>query len=692
MSSSSAPSGVLNELSARPTKRRRTEASAARSAPKSGAHPARNVTSIPFSSSALSYGDRPPNSHLHHSQLWRADAPEPQGTTAQQPALDNAAVHENCPAADNRPPLRGRLGGFAQLSQQIRHGTGRSRSNTLYPLDKELIAQFVEGAERGGSSFVTTKTHANMLIRFSDWLRQQNRGGLQDGLLKKELKDDATNFQKGMKRDYLATALKYLHAFDSSPDRTVNIPIIPQHEASDADKKFINAALSTKPYHATALRAFSAWLHAENKKGLCETDRLHSQALMDDAKTFAKTRLAGSQKSVTALRQLRNFYLTGKMDFTKKSNTREIHEVDRQLYEQYKDILSMTLSASGSEKKYNNRQTYSARMSGFMKYFSGWLKANQKASMATRLHDTTLDDDLNIFKGSNSKIYASNIRGMLAQVRDIFPSDVQSPEQVNKPQIHDVDRQLSEKFKNALLAPGRETTSINQEKYAGLLSAHVRHFSAWLQENEKEPLASRLHEPTLDSDLEFYIRDKDLGYQSVLKHMLMQVRQMYPSNVQLPDLGSRGEPAEPSYSSMFPLTHEGGWPQAAEGVWIPDTPEQEVTIPALPAQPEASSLPFEFDWGGALHQSDFLLQGHQSLSQTHQSNWDLDNFSDQLMAHSWPTQPGESSSSFAFDPNAPQPEATEPQHTNVMPQASIPTLEQNDIGLDWNDGEQRVPE
>ncbi|MFA0922234.1 hypothetical protein [Xanthomonas fragariae] len=619
MPSSSAPSGVLGELPARPTKRPRIEASAARWAPGSAALLAPNGTSIPFPF-ALHHDHLPPNSHV--PQLRRADAPEPQGTTAQQPVSEDVAVQEERRAPVDCPSTSGdRRSKFAQLRANILSATWPSSFNALYTADKELIAKFVEGAERGGSSLVTTKVHASMLIRFSDWLRQQSRGGLQGRLFEDELKNDATNFQKGMKSDYLTMALKHLHAFESSPDGTVKIRGFRRHEASDGDKKLINAALSDKPKYATALRAFSAWLHAENKKGLCETDRLHSQALMDDANVFAKTRVPGSQKSVVALRQLRNFYLTGKTDFPKRINRREIREVDRQLYEQYKDILSTTLSTSGPEKKYNNGQTYSGMISGLMASFSGWLKANQKAAMATRLYDTTLDDDLNIFIDKDFQGHARTIRGMLAQVRDIFPSDVQSLEQGNKRQAHDVDRQLSEQFKDALLAPGRETTSINQEKYANMLSAHVRHFSAWLQENEKEPLASRLHETTLDDDLNLYIHGKSLGYKSVLKHMLMQVRQMYPYNVQLPDLGSRAETAEPSDSSMFPLNPEGGWPQAAEGVWIPDTPEQEVTVPALPAQPEASSSAFEFEWGEALRQDDFL-------SQADQTKWDLDTFTD----------------------------------------------------------------
>ncbi|MFC3276518.1 hypothetical protein ACFOHQ_01395 [Xanthomonas fragariae] len=59
MLSSSTPPGVLSELAARPNKRRRTEASAVRSAPGSGVHPARSGTSRPFPF-ALEHDNLPP--------------------------------------------------------------------------------------------------------------------------------------------------------------------------------------------------------------------------------------------------------------------------------------------------------------------------------------------------------------------------------------------------------------------------------------------------------------------------------------------------------------------------------------------------------------------------------------------------------------------------------------------------------
>ncbi|WAT15269.1 hypothetical protein [Xanthomonas fragariae] len=640
MSSPSAPSGVLTELQARPTKRPRNAASAARSAPESGAHPAPNGTSIPFPF-ALHYDDLPCNSHVHPPHLSRADAPEPQGTTVQQPASEDAAVHEERQAQVDCPSTsRDMRSEFAKLRNNLRNGTRWSSYGKPYPDDTALIERFVESAENSAHNFHTIRDHVHVLIRFSAWLSNQNKGGLQGRLLQDsdELRSDAMNFQTQTGNRRLIVAVDKLHNMASAKDGTIKTRPYRRNDVPESDKKLINDALSATPAYVTALRAFSGWLHAENKKALCETGRLHSQALMDDARAFKENNIAGSHHLISALRQLQNFYLTGKTDFANRINTREIPEVDRQLYQQYKDILSTTLSASGPEKKYGAGQTYSGKMSGLVHSFSGWLKANQKEAMATRLHDTTLDDDLNIFTNRNCENYAKTIKSMLKQVRDIFPCDVQSPEQGNKPQAHDVDRQLSEQFIADFLAPGRETTSIDQEKYASLLSAHVRHFSAWLRENEKEPLASRLHKPTLDRDLELYIRGKGLGYKSVLKHMLMQVRQMYPSNEQLPDLGSRAEPAELSYSSMFPLTPEGGWPQAAEGDWIPDTPEEEVTGPASSAQPEASSYNIPFDW------------------------------------------------------EAPYQEATEPQHTIAMSQASILSFDEKDTGPSWKRGVQQVPE
>ncbi|WAT14086.1 hypothetical protein [Xanthomonas fragariae] len=591
VSSSSAPSGVLNELATRPTKRHRAEASAVRSTPASGAPLAPNGTSIRFPF-ALECDDLPPNSHFHHLRLWPADAPELQGATAQQRVFEDAAVHEAPRAAANRPSTLPRgPAPFAKLSGEIRDGTVLSGSNTPYEDDRALIARFVDGAEKGDSNFTTTRIYSHALIRFSDWLRQQNKGSVEERLFKDKeaLEQDASNFQQGNKRNLVTSALNYLRTMAVATDGTVKVGGYPRHQVPDEDTQFINAALSAKHREASALRAFSAWLHAQGKKGLCETGRLHSQSLMDDANAFVNTRMANSSRSVSALKHLQSFYPPGATDIVARRTRRNIHEVDHQLSEQFKAAFS----ASGLDNQYADGRSYGSKISERLIQFSVWLKENQKGPMASRLHDQTLDDDLKIFTYGRTP-----------------------------------------------------------------------------------------------------------NYHNCMKHMLTQVRQMRPSNEQLPDLGSRAESAEPSYSYMFPLTPEGGWPQAAEGVWIPDTPEQEVTGPAWPAQPEASSSPFEFDWEGALHQTDVLLQGHQNLShlsQTHPSNWDLDNFSDQFMGseqfmgHSLSAQPGASISSFAFDPDALQPEAIERQHSTAMPPASIPTFDQNDTGLDWNDGEQRVP-
>ncbi|KHL61600.1 Ulp1 family isopeptidase [Xanthomonas euvesicatoria] len=51
-------------------------------------------------------------------------------------------------------------------------------------------------------------------------------------------------------------------------------------------------------------------------------------------------------------------------------------------------------------------------------------------------------------------------------------------------------------------------------------------------------------------------------------------------------------PADSSYSSLFPPTPSGGWPQNASGEWHPDTPAG-YSHRAWPAQPEASSSTFD---------------------------------------------------------------------------------------------------
>ncbi|MBL9196136.1 hypothetical protein VB151_13605 [Xanthomonas fragariae] len=634
MSSPSAPSGVLSELAARPNKRRRTEASAVRSAPGSGAHPAPNVTSTPAPSSALHYDGLPPNSYVQHSPLWRTDAPELQGATEQQLASEDAAVHKEHRAPDNRPSTSGR-----KRKVPIPLGTGSSDSDLPYPDDTPLIKRFLNGAKGEGKA-ETVRIYARLFEVFSAWLKQQSKGGLQDRLFKDELMLDAEKFQEETGRTHLIAAMTHLRAVESNG--TVTISAQSQHVIPEGDKNLINNARSAIPSRClTELRAFSAWLHSNDKGALCETGRLQSPSLQDDINNFlTSTNRVNSSVVYTALRNLDIFcvsktpallkqpVLRGTPAVRSKFNTSEIHEVDRQLCEQFKNVLSDSLSASGPEKRYTNGQTYSSRMSSFMRSFSAWLKANQKAPMAKRLQDPTLDEDLKLFTDSDRRGDAMKLISMLAQVRDLFAPNAQSPEQSNKLQAHDVDRQLSEQFKNSLLASGRETTSINQENYADMLSTHMRQFSAWLNNNCKGPMASRLHEPMLERDLSLYIRGKGFGYKSVLRDMLTQVRRMDPFKVQLPELGSGAEPSVSSHSSLQHPTAPDGLPPAPQHVWNPDTPAEEATRPALSTQPDALSPTFEFDWGDALYQADVL-------SHADQRKWDLDTISEQFMAPPW---------------------------------------------------------
>ncbi|SMR04656.1 hypothetical protein PD5205_03380 [Xanthomonas fragariae] len=575
MPSPSEPSGVLNELSARPTKRRRTQASAVRSAPGWGAHPTPNVTSTPFPSSALPYGDLPPNRHVHHPQLSRADAPEPQGATAQQPASEDAAVHEEPQAQVDCPLTSGDMRKeFAKLRDNVLSGTRWSGSGTPYTADKALIGRFVDGAEKGANNFYTTKDYVYILIRFSAWLKKQKKGGLQDRLLQdlNELRSDALNFQTETGSRRLIAAVKKLHDMASAKDGTVKTRRYRRNEIPDGDKQLINDALSATSEYATVLRAFSGWLHAGKKKALCEPGRLHSEALTDDARAFMK--MPGSHHLNAALRQLQIFKCTGSTDLQKKLDTREIPEVDCQLSEDYK--------AAGWESSCG------------MTYTDG-------------------------------------------------------------------------------------------RTYADMTSGVMRSFSAWLQQNKKDPIACRLHDRTLDEDVELYTSDGSSKYKSSIRGILTQVREMSSSNAQLPDLGGRAEPSGSSYSSRFPSTTSGVLPPAPQRVWNFDTPVEEVTEPASSAQPEASSPPFEFDRGDALYQADVL-------SRADQREWDLDTFPEQFMASASSAQPEASSYSIPFDWEILCQEATEPQHTTAMPQASTLSFDEKDTGPSWKPGAQQVPD
>ncbi len=542
MPSSSAPSGVLGELPARPNKRRRTEASAARSVPGPSALLAPNGTSIPFPF-ALHYDDPHPNSHV--PQLRRADAPGPQGTTAQQPASEDVAVHEERPAPVDCPSTSGdRRSRFAKLRDTIRSARGPSSFNALYPADQELIEQFITRLEEAQSTFNTARSYIYVLIRFSNWLREQKKAALPDRLLKDKdgLKLDVLSFQENMKRNHLDAAMNHLSIMASDKDGTVKIRDYSRHEAPGGDEEFIANAFSAHPNYAntyaTTLRAFSEWLHAQDKKGLCETGRLHSQTLMDDARAFARTRMASSEKSVRALQKLRKLYLTGETDFVKRHSVGKIPEADRRLRERYKKAL---WENSGG-KTYDSGQSYADKMSSRMIRFSVWLDENAKATMASRLHDPTLDDDLALYIDAGKSKNAGSMQGMLKRMREMLPLNVQSPE-----------------------------------------------------------------------------------------------------------LGSRAEPSGPSYLSMVEPTRSGGRPQAPYR-WDLNMPAEELAGPS----------------------------GSAPEPQTPQRSWDLNMPPAEVREVSWSAQSEPSSSTLAFNRDALHPEATRPQRTTAMSQASLPTSNEDD--------------
>ncbi|WP_208589633.1 hypothetical protein [Xanthomonas fragariae] len=505
-----------------------------RSAPGSGSgiFPARNSASIPLPF-ALQYDDLPPNSDVHHSLPWRADAPEPHWATVQQPASEDPVVHAERQAPVDRPSTSCNKHLFAKLSDKIRHGTGRSCSEGVYPADRKLIARFVDGAVGLEKNFDTVEKYTNLLMNFSDWLRRQNKRGLQERLFKDELTRDASTLLNGSKSNRLNAALKHLRAVESTTHGTLKIRGFCRHQAPEGDEQLINRALSAYSDYASTLRAFSAWLDATGKAPLCAPNRLHSKTLMDEARAFAKTGVSTSKSSVRALRQLQTFDRTGTTAIVKKLNTREIPEVDHQLSEQFKAALV----ASGRDKKYAGGRSYAYHMSVFVRSFSAWLQENNKAPLALRLHDRTLDDDLVPYLDSKSASYRKFIVGRLKQLREIFPPDLQSPA-----------------------------------------------------------------------------------------------------------LGSSAEPSGSSYSSLLSPTPPDGLPQAPENVLTPDTPEEEMAGPSLPAQPEASSPISEFDWD-AMDEVD-------GLQPPPQSSWTLETLADELMAPSWSEQPGASSSTFPFDSDA----------------------------------------
>ncbi|GKS97432.1 hypothetical protein [Acidovorax sp. SUPP2825] len=379
---------------------------------------------------------------------------------------------------------------------------------------------------------------------------------------------------------------------------------------------------SARTYAALLIR-FSAWLRQQGKPGL--RDRLFDEELTREVLQFQQ--------------KIKHTDVAAALEHLRATESSGHGVVQIPGYHVISDADEWLISEAFPD---------TPRYRSELRAFSEWLHKEGREGLcdADTLHSETLMNDAQAY--ASTHMHSNNLVAALKQLRlfDIAGMTAIRDKRDTRG-IPEADRQLSENFKDALLAAGRGKT------YAANVSGRVRQFSAWRQEKGKGSLASCLHDPMVDVDLDLWTHGKNPAYGRTMRSMLKQVRATFPPNVPLQFLGAGAEPSYSSYSHMLPATPAGGWPQAPQGYWNPDTPAEEVTQPTLSVQPEASNSTF-----GDLESLD-----------------------------SWPHHGGRE-----FDWGTTQQEVRGPGRNAAGAESAMPTFGEDDTGCNWAHGAQIAPE
>ncbi|GKS98308.1 hypothetical protein AVKW3434_02990 [Acidovorax sp. SUPP3434] len=445
---------------------------------------------------------------------------------------------------------------------------------------------------------------------------------------------------------------------------------------------------SARTYAALLIR-FSAWLRQHGKSGL--RDRLFDEELTREVLQFQQK--IKHTDVAAALEHLR----------AAESNRHGVVRIPG--YHVIPDTDEWLIS-----KAFPDTHRYRSEL----RAFSEWLHEEGREGLcdADRLHSETLMNEAQAYASTHME--SPNLVAALKQLRifDLTGMTAIRDKRDNRG-IPEADRLLSEEFKNALLAAGGGRTYANGQTYADSVSARVRQFSAWLQEKGKGSLASRLHDPAVDVDLDLWTHGKNPAYGRTMRSMLKQVRATFPPNAPLPFLGAGTEPSDSSYSSMFPATPPGGWPEASQGSWNPDTPAASSYSSMFPPTPpggwpEAPQSSWNPDTPGASsYSSMFPPTPSGGWPQASQGDWNPDTPVGEVTGPTWSVQSEASSSTFGdleslgswprnhgreFDWGTPQQEVTGPRRNADVAHTAIPTFGEDETGRNWSHGAQIAPE
>ncbi|MEX3683034.1 Ulp1 family isopeptidase [Paraburkholderia sp. BR14320] len=375
--------------------------------------------------------DAPPPGH-GRVQYWEDEAVDAQVTRQQGGLQADAQAPQARPARRPRDDIRRLAGSAMHAEETTLPSPDPARRKDLYEQDRPLIDRLQKGLEVGRTPRRTINDCAASLTYLSAWLKQVGKAPMEGRLFSKELKADAWMFIQLKGHSSAAAALEHLRESETSTLGIANIPRREMHrsrEVPPADEAFIEAALGS---HAStskrAARAFSEWLSLNGHSALSVPAALHSEImdrLLEDYKAGPGAQYLANVGPV--LKHLRNFEATGTAGIKRRSAHFDLPEVDQRLILRFRTLGNAELQAHAQQQNESvvidkEGHTKFDAYASAARTFSGWLQKQGRSSIAARLHDRTLMDDVERYAGTKGSTYRK-AKAMLTRMASMFPPE-----------------------------------------------------------------------------------------------------------------------------------------------------------------------------------------------------------------------------------------------------------------------------
>jgi hypothetical protein len=391
------------------------------------------------------------------------------------------------------------------------------RTIDVPPADRALIATFIETASAGESNKSTVSFLAWVLKRFSEWLGQQGSPSLHENRSGQEFDADVATYIEETGTGRISKALEHLQsAMRLRRVGAIQLPAAHRLAVGSDDLRLVDwFAHSAKAGDsnqanvenaAWSMRLFSTWRNRHQLPSLARS--LDSETLSTELDDFiAET---GSKNARTALRML-----------IEATNNEHVVQAfaDHQLT--HGTEADAVLDSAHALREYGH-----------------WLQLEGLGVLANRVTGLTAEADVQAFlaQGGDPQVVAA-IHELREARAEYGIGAVSMPRRPEYAPALDEDEDLLGTFSEKAKVDGMNTGTVDTYVSA------VRRFAASLAEGGKGSLKARLHDPTLDADLEAFIK---AGGERNAMYGLGHLRASATAQIgRDPALGALGPPVRP---------------------------------------------------------------------------------------------------------------------------------------------------